>query len=55
MIKTLKKQLGEKFHIKDLKMLKYFLGISVDQAKEEVWIGQPNYTRQFMGWKSANQ
>ncbi len=48
MIKTLKKQLSEKFNIKDLGLLKYFLGISVDQAGEKTWIGQPNYTRKLL-------
>ena len=47
-IKTLKKQLSKKFNIKDLGLLKYFLGISVDQEEGKVWIGQPNYTRQLL-------
>ena len=49
-IKTLKKELdlGEKFHIKDLGLFRYFLGISVEQVEEGVWIGQPNYTRELL-------
>lgn len=36
-----KKALAEKFNIKDLKTLKYFLGIKVKQNEEagSIWIG----------------
>ena len=45
-LKQVKEDLSNKFDIKDLGELKYFLGIKVEQNKQSgsIWIGQPAYT-----------
>jgi hypothetical protein len=49
-IKEVKRILAEKFDLKDLGELKYFLGVSVHirREKEEVWIGQPLYIESIL-------
>lgn len=44
-IKYVKKSLAERFEVKDLGRLHYFLGMKVIQEGRIVWIGQPNYTK----------
>ena len=44
-----KRALSDKFEIKDMGKLHYFLGISVKQEKSgAVWIGQPVYTESLL-------
>ena len=49
-IKLVKSELSSKFDIKDLGELKYFLGITVIQDKEQglAWIGQPAYVKSLL-------
>ena len=49
-LKQVKEDLSNKFDIKDLRELKYFLGIKVEQNKESgsIWIGQPAYTENIL-------
>ena len=49
-LKQVKEDLSNKFNIKDLGELKYFLGIKVEQNKESgsIWIGQPAYTENLL-------
>ena len=49
-LKQVKEDLSNKFDIKDLGELKYFLGIKVEQNKESgsIWIGQPAYTENLL-------
>ena len=49
-LKQVKEDLSNKFDVKDLGELKYFLGIKVEQNKESgfIWIGQPAYTENFL-------
>ena len=49
-LKLVKSSLAEKFDIKDLGKLRYFLGISViqDDDCKLVWMGQPIYTENLL-------
>lgn len=49
-LKRIKEKLSNKFNIKDLGELKYFLGMKVEQSKGSgsVWIGQPAYTKNLL-------
>ena len=49
-LKQVKEDLSNKFDIKYLGELKYFLGIKVEQNKESgsIWIGQPAYTENLL-------
>ena len=49
-LKQVKENLSNKFDIKDLGELKYFLGIKVEQNKESgsISIGQPAYTENLL-------
>lgn len=49
-LKQVKESLSNKFDIKDLGELKYFLGMKVEQNKESgsMWIGQPAYTENLL-------
>lgn len=44
-IARVKADLGERFELKDLGELPYFLGVSVRQSPGETWIGQPGFTQ----------
>ena len=50
LMKNVKSALSEKFKIKDMGKLHYFLGIPVVQDEEckSVWIGQPAYTENLL-------
>ena len=57
-LNEVKKSLSERFDIKDMGMLHYFLGVKVIQNDDmnEVWIGQPAYSRNLLqkfGMESA--
>ena len=43
-IARIKADLGKQFQLKDMGELHYFLGVSVRQHSEEIWIGQPAHT-----------
>ena len=49
-IKEVKVALSQKFNIKDMGKLHYFLGMTVvqDEEQKSVWIGQPSYTESFL-------
>ena len=40
-LKMIKEELSARFNIKDLGKLSYFLGISIVQKQNEIWMGQP--------------
>ena len=44
-IAQVKADLRKLFQLKDMGELHYFLGVSVQQCSEEIWIGQPTYTQ----------
>ena len=50
-IEAIKKDLSDKFKVKDLGELKYFLGVNVIQnhSKGTVWLGQQTYTNNVLG------
>ena len=55
---AIKPALSEKFQVKDLGELQYFLGIKViqDHKNRSVWIGQESYTKNILrkfGMKDA--
>ena len=57
-LSEVKKSLAERFNIKDMGRLHYFLGMKVIQNDEtnEVWIGHPAYTKNLLqkfGMESA--
>ena len=45
-----KKELNEKFKMKDLGLLHHFLGVKIiqDQLTGVTWIGQPSYTEKIL-------
>ena len=49
-VKEFKRALGDRFDVKDLGKLHYFLGIRIvqDDNTGEVWIGQPAYTNKLL-------
>ena len=47
-LQKIKDHIARKFEAKDLGELKSFLGIQVRQSTEEIWIGQPAYTRKML-------
>ena len=49
-LKQVKEQLSDKFDIKDLGEFKYFLGMKVEQNKDNgsFWIGQPAYIENLL-------
>ena len=47
-IKEVKDALSRKFEIKDIGRLHYFLGMTIKQTENEVWIGQPKYTENLL-------
>jgi hypothetical protein len=49
-IREVKESLSQKFDIKDMGKLHYFLGVQVvqDQKTGDIWIGQPNYTENLL-------
>lgn len=49
-MKEFKRALGDRFDIKDLDKLYYFLGIRIvqDDSTGEVWIGQPAHTNKLL-------
>ena len=58
MVEDFKRALGEKFDVKDLGRLHYFLGMKIvqDQTSGNVWMGQPAYTDKVLekfGMKDA--
>ena len=44
-IAHVKTGLGNRFKLKDMGELHYFLGINIQQFSDEIWIGQPTYTQ----------
>ena len=59
-INEVKRELSQKFKIKDLGRLHYFLGVTVnwDQSTGDIWIGQASYTKSCfrnLKWVTANQ
>ena len=44
-IAQVKADFGRRFQLKDMDELHYFLGVSVQQCSDEIWIGQPTYTQ----------
>ena len=49
-INEVKRELSQKFKIKDLGRLHYFLGVTVnwDQSTGDIWIGQASYTKRLL-------
>jgi len=47
-IEQVKAALSEKFDVKDLGNLHYFLGVQVVQDEKGVWIGQPTFTESIL-------
>ena len=49
-IKEVKLALAERFDVKDLGDLTYFLGVKIEQDHRAgtIWIGQPNYTKTIL-------
>lgn len=47
-ITEVKQNISERFEVKDMGELKYFLGIQVIQEDGKVWIGQPTYTENIL-------
>jgi len=43
-IQRIKDALSRRFDIKDMGSLRYFLGMTISQSENEIWIGQPKYT-----------
>ena len=50
-LKRLKEKLVDEFEIKDLGMLKYFLGIEFARSKEGICVNQWKYVLDF-AWKN---
>ncbi|MCP3664820.1 MAG: DDE-type integrase/transposase/recombinase [Gammaproteobacteria bacterium] len=47
-IQSVKNSFSERFGIKDLGPLHYFLGMQVHQSTEGVWLGQPQYSKKVL-------
>ena len=49
-MKEVKQTIAQKFTMKDLGELKYFLGVTIDQKTkpDSIWIGQPAYTKRIL-------
>ena len=47
-IAEVKQSISERFEVKDMGELKYFLGKQVIQEDGKVWIGQPSYTENIL-------
>ena len=47
-MEEIKRKLAEKFDIKDLGELKYFLGVNIKVNNGSVWIGQPLYVEKLL-------
>ena len=47
-IREIKNALSRKFEIKDIGKLHYFLGMTIKQTDEKIWIGQPKYTENLL-------
>ena len=47
-ITEVKQNISERFEVKDMGQLKYFLGVQVIQEDGKVWIGQPTYTENIL-------
>ncbi|KAK3726798.1 hypothetical protein QZH41_007205 [Actinostola sp. cb2023] len=47
-IAEVKQNISERFEVKDMGELKYFLGVQVIQEDGKVWIGQPTYTENIL-------
>lgn len=47
-MREIKDHISQKFEAKDLGEVKSFLGIQVHQTTDEIWIGQPAYTRSVL-------
>ena len=45
---AVKRELSQKFEMKDLGALHYFLGVKVIQDTGGIWIGQPSYTEKVL-------
>ena len=43
-IAQVKQSIAERFEVKDMGTLNYFIGVQVIQESGRVWIGQPTYT-----------
>ena len=43
-----KQGIGERFEVKDMGTLNYFVGVQVIQESGRVWIGQPTYTEKVL-------
>lgn len=39
---------SQKFKVKDMGKLHYFLGVKVNQKPGKIWIGQPTYTKEIL-------
>ncbi len=47
-LEEIKKELSEKFKMRDLGRLHYFLGIKINQGDGTIWIGQQGYTEKLL-------
>ena len=49
-LNQVKRELSQKFEMKDLGPLHHFLGVKViqDQLNESIWVGQPTYTERIL-------
>jgi len=47
-IAQVKQSIAERFEVKDMGTLNYFVGVQVIQEGGRVWIGQPTYTEKVL-------
>lgn len=47
-IAQIKQSIAERFDVKDMGVLNYFLGMQVIQKSRKVWIGQPTHTEKVL-------
>ena len=47
-IAQVKQSIAERFEVKDMETLNYFVGVQVIQESGRVWIGQPTYTEKVL-------